>query len=191
MRKIATNKKPVFVQANSNSSQGHVLHYITSVCVVFRLPTLYFWLAGKIETKQVVNRMSKWVEGGGSWKGHESGQAVFIFLTTSPLVLARFAHEFRGFASRAPGSIKPPCYAGYDTIRKQAENKNFDRPCIFWLVQGFWYYKSCWSTEKVYKQWIFSKIALIPPWILEKGFYYQGAKLLNEFPIRLNFENSI
>ena len=94
MREIATKKKPVFVQANSNSGQGHVLHKITSFCVVFRLSTLYFWLAGKTETKQVVNRMSKWVEGGGSWKGHESGQAVFIFLAASPLVLARFAREF-------------------------------------------------------------------------------------------------
>ena len=94
MREITTKKKPVFVQANSNSGQGHVLHYITSFCVVFRLSTLYFWLAGKTETKQVVNRMSKWVEGGGSWKGHESGQAVFIFLAASPLVLARFAREF-------------------------------------------------------------------------------------------------
>ena len=35
-------EKPVFVQANSNSGQGHVLHYITSFCVVFRLSTLYF-----------------------------------------------------------------------------------------------------------------------------------------------------
>ena len=96
MREIATKKKPVFVQANSNSGQGHVLHYITSFCVVFRLSTLYFWLAGKTETKQVVNRMSKWVEGGGSWKGHESGQAVFIFLAASPLILGRFAREFRG-----------------------------------------------------------------------------------------------
>ena len=83
MRELATRKKRVFVQANSNSGQGHVLHYITSFCVVFRLSTLYFWLAGKTETKQVVNRMSKWVEGGGSWKGHESGQAVFIFLAAS------------------------------------------------------------------------------------------------------------
>ena len=32
---------------------------------------------------------------GGSWKGHESGQAVFFFLAASPLVLARFAREFR------------------------------------------------------------------------------------------------
>ena len=82
MREIVIKKKPVlsvFVQANSNSGQGHVLHYITSFCVVFRLSTLYFWLAGKTETKQVVNRMSKWVEEGGSWKGHESRQAVFIF----------------------------------------------------------------------------------------------------------------
>ena len=86
MGEIATKKKPVFVQANSNSGQGHVLHYITSFCVLFRLSTLYFWLAGKTETKQVVNRMSKWVEGGGSWKGHESGQAVFIFLAATPLL---------------------------------------------------------------------------------------------------------
>ena len=26
--------------------------------------------------------------------------------------LARFAPEFLGFAARAPGSTKPPCYAG-------------------------------------------------------------------------------
>jgi len=37
--------------------------------VVLSLWTLYFWLAGKTKTKQVVNRMSEWVEGGGSWKG--------------------------------------------------------------------------------------------------------------------------
>ena len=80
MRELATRKRRVFVQANSNSGQGH---YITSFCVAFRLSTLYFRLAGKTETKQVVNRMSKWAEGGGSWKGHESGQAVFIFLAAS------------------------------------------------------------------------------------------------------------
>ena len=114
MREIATKKKPVFVQANFNSGQGHVLHYITSFCVVIRLSTLYFWLAGKTETKQVVNRMSKWVEGGGSWKGQESGQAVFIFLAASPLVLTRFAREFAGYAAPAPGSTKPLCYAGYN-----------------------------------------------------------------------------
>ena len=57
MRMIATKKKPVFVQANSNSGQGHVLHYITSFWVAFSLSKLYFWLAGKTETKQVVNRI--------------------------------------------------------------------------------------------------------------------------------------
>ena len=36
--------------------------YHESLCR-FRLSTLYFWLAGKIKTKQVVNRMPKWVEG--------------------------------------------------------------------------------------------------------------------------------
>ena len=35
-----------------------------------------------------------------------------IFLAALPLVLARFAREFRGFPPRAPGSTKPPCYAG-------------------------------------------------------------------------------
>ena len=148
MREIAIKKKPVFVQANSNSGQGHVLHYITSFCVVFGLSTLYFRLTGKTETKQVVNRISKWVEGDGSWKCHESGQAVFLFLAASPL--ARPGSLFpidwenwnqtsrqqdvkmswrgwqlkmpriraggfsfsRGFAARAPGSTKPPCYAG-------------------------------------------------------------------------------
>ena len=35
-----------------------------------------------------------------------------IFLAALPLVLARFAREFRGFPARAPGSTKPPCYAG-------------------------------------------------------------------------------
>ena len=34
-------------------------------------------------------------------------------LAALPLVLARFGREFRGFAARAPGSTKPPCYAGY------------------------------------------------------------------------------
>ena len=48
-------------------------------------------LQGKTETKQVVNRILKWVEESGNWKGHESGQAVLIFLTASPLVCAHFA----------------------------------------------------------------------------------------------------
>ena len=98
MRGIATKKKPMFVQANFNSGQGHVLHYITSFCVVIRLSTLYFWLAGKTETKQVVNRMSKWVEGGGSWKGHESGQAVFIFLARSHALRAQICRLHRSCA---------------------------------------------------------------------------------------------
>ena len=106
MREIATKKNPVFVQANSNSGEGHVLHYITSFCVVFRLSTLHFWLAGKTETKQVVNRMSKWVERGGSWKGHESGQAArqnhhatqAIFLYWNPFMISSsWAAETKGF----------------------------------------------------------------------------------------------
>ena len=60
----------------------------TGFWVVLSLSTLYFWLAGKAKTKRAVNRMSEWVEGGGSWKGHESGQAVFIYFC-------------RGFAARS------------------------------------------------------------------------------------------
>ena len=41
----------------SSKLQGHVLHYHE---LVFSPSTLYFGLAGDIETKQVVNRMSKY-----------------------------------------------------------------------------------------------------------------------------------
>ena len=114
MREIATKKKPVFFQAGSNSAQGHVLHYITSFCVVFRLSTLYFWLAGKTETKQVVNRMSKWVEGGGSWKGHESEQAVFIFLAALPLV----------------SHLRSSCARLYKTAMQRKLNYLWNRVCM-------------------------------------------------------------
>ena len=102
----------------------------TSFCVVFSLSTLYFWLAGKTETKQVVKRMSKWVEGGGSWKGHESAQAVFIFLAALPLVCARFA---RGFAasplSGAPDKTAMLRRLDADTAlnSKQATHKNVSK----------------------------------------------------------------
>ena len=48
-------------------------------------------------------------------RGQRNREEVFIFLAASALVLARFAPEFRGYAapSPAPGSTKPPCYAGY------------------------------------------------------------------------------
>ena len=71
-----TEEKLVFVQANSG--QGHILHYITSFWVVFSLSTPYFWLAGKTKTKQVVNRMSKWIEGSGSWKRNDSGRRFYF-----------------------------------------------------------------------------------------------------------------
>ena len=83
MREIATKKKPVFVQANFNSGQGHVLHYITSFCVVIRLSTLYFWLAGKTETKQVVKM---------SWRGRQLKR---------PGIRAGGFYFSRGFAARS------------------------------------------------------------------------------------------
>ena len=53
-------------------------------------------------------KLLKWVEGSGNWKRHESGQAVLIFLTPSPLV--------RALCGRFSGSVvlptKLPCYEG-------------------------------------------------------------------------------
>ena len=146
MREIATKNIPVFVQANSNSGQGHVLHYITSFCVVFRLSTLYFWLAGKTETKQVVNRMSKWVEGGGSWKGHESGQAVFIFLAASPLVLSRFAREF---------------FVATPLLRPARQNRHATQATHYYAFVYFWSHlqaKSLFSSDS-------SQCTIIDPYI--------------------------
>ena len=65
-------------------------------CVAFRLSTRYFCLAGKTETKQVVNGMSKWKKGAAVEKATNPGRRFFIFLAASPLLLARFAREFRG-----------------------------------------------------------------------------------------------
>ena len=45
----------------------------------FRLSTLYFWLAGKTKTKQVVNRMSKWVEGAAVEKATNPGRRFLFF----------------------------------------------------------------------------------------------------------------
>ena len=101
-------EKPVFVQANSNSGQGHVLHYTTSFWVVFSLSTSYFWLAGKTKTKQVVNRMSKWVEGGGSWKGHESGQAFILFFYRLRRQFARALRAFLCLRRSVVLPTKPP-----------------------------------------------------------------------------------
>ena len=46
----------------------------------------------------------------GDWGGSK-----FYFSRGFALVLARFAREFRDYAALAPGSTKPPCYAGYST----------------------------------------------------------------------------
>ena len=50
--------------------------------------------------------------------GRKQLEKLFIFLAASPLVHARFAREFRGYAAPAPGSTKPPCYAGYELDRE-------------------------------------------------------------------------
>ena len=65
-------------------------------CVAWR-----FWL-GALSNKG----------GRGQRNREEIGFYFFTFLAALPLVLVRFACEFRGFAARAPYSTKPPCYAG-------------------------------------------------------------------------------
>ena len=100
----------------------------------------------------------------------------------SPFVLSRFAHEFRHFAAPAPGSIKPPWYAGYDAIRKQAENGNLTGHVFIDLSKPFDTISHAGSTEKVYKQWIFSEIAFIPTWILEKRFLLSRSQATQWIP---------
>ena len=58
-------------------------------------------------------------KGGRGQRNREEIEAGATFLAASALVLARFAPEFRGYAapSPAPGSTKPPCYAGYGFYR--------------------------------------------------------------------------
>ena len=76
--------KPVN-EKDENQDQG------TLACVAWR-----FWL-GALSNK-----------GGRGQRNREEIGAEASF----PLVLARFAREFRGYAAPAPGSAKPPCYAG-------------------------------------------------------------------------------
>lgn len=50
-----------------------------------------------------------------------------------------------------------------DAIRKQAENGNLTGHVFIDLSKAFDTISHAGSTEKVYKQWIFSEIAFIPP----------------------------
>ena len=68
----------MFALANSKDT----FYIITGVWVVFSLSTLYFWLAGEIETKQVVIRMSKWVEGGRQLQRPRIRAGAFYFSRT-------------------------------------------------------------------------------------------------------------
>ena len=128
MGMIATKKKPVFVQANSNSGQGDVLHFYTiSRAFVSCLGCQHFisdWL-GKLKPNKLSTGCQNELKGVAVEKATNPGRRfLFIFLAASRLVLARFAREFRGYAARAPGSTKPPCYAGY----KQGEKRKRCHP---------------------------------------------------------------
>ena len=97
MREIATKKKTVFLQANSNSGKVHVLHYITSFCVVLGCQHFISDWLGKLKP----NKLSTGCQN--ESKGRQLKR---------PRIRADGFYFSRGFAARAPGSTKPPCYAG-------------------------------------------------------------------------------
>ena len=82
---------------NNQFLQRQGISVLKIACVAWR-----FWL-GALSNKG----------GRGQRNCEEIGFYFFTFLAALPLVLVRFACEFRGFAARAPYSTKPPCYAGY------------------------------------------------------------------------------
>ena len=81
---------------NNQFLQRQGISVLKIACVAWR-----FWL-GALSNKG----------GRGQRNREEIGFYFFIFLAALQLVLVRFAREFRVFAARAPGSTKPPCYAG-------------------------------------------------------------------------------
>ena len=113
MRMIATKKKPVFVQANSNSGQGDVLHFYTiSRAFVSCLGCQHFisdWL-GKLKPNKLSTGCQNELKGVAVEKATNPGRRfLFIFLAASRLVLARFAREFRGYAAPVPGFLSVVC----------------------------------------------------------------------------------
>ena len=89
-------RKTLFIKINDRNTlftnYNILVSFAAVTCVAWR-----FWL-GALSNKG----------GRGQRNGEEIGAEA-----TSPLVLARFAREFRGYAAPAPGLTKPPCYAGY------------------------------------------------------------------------------
>ena len=82
MRQIATKKKPVFVQANSNSDQGHVLHYIAiSRAFVSCLGCQHFisdWL-GKLKPNKLSTRCQNELKGAAVEKATNPGRRFLFF----------------------------------------------------------------------------------------------------------------
>ena len=174
---FSSNRIPMFCAQDSGIARGQTLWIATKklACVAWR-----FWL-GALSNKG----------GRGQRNREEIGAEVFIFLAASPLVLARFAREFRGYAAPAPGSTKPPCYAGYpkacfvsprsskitvtkekerrkrkseDTERRRREKSN---GCTLSFYNGyfgdcFWPKKHFW-TEKVHLAVTFPKMTVDEP----------------------------
>ena len=59
-------EKPVFVQANSNSGQGHVLHYTTSFESCLACPQVISDWLGKLKPNKLSTGCQNEFEGGGS-----------------------------------------------------------------------------------------------------------------------------
>ena len=93
MRQIATKKKPVFVQANSNSGPGHVLHYITSFCVVFCQHFISHWL-GKLKPNKLSTGCQNELKGAAVEKATNPGRR-FLFFSRLRARISTLLHPAR------------------------------------------------------------------------------------------------
>ena len=85
MREIAKKKKPVFVQANSNSGQGHVLHYITSFCVVLGCQHFISDWLGKLKPNKLSTGCQNELKGAAVEKATNPGRRFLFFLNDNSL----------------------------------------------------------------------------------------------------------
>ena len=88
----------------------NAVYFARTCCILLACVAWRFWL-GALSNK-----------GGRGQRNREEIGAGVIFLAASPLVLARFARKFRGYAAPAPHSTKPPCYAGWYPLCKQYDH---------------------------------------------------------------------
>ena len=71
------------------------------------------WL-GKLKPNKLSTRCQNELKGAAVEKATNPGRR-FLFFSRLRRSFSRASREFRGYAAPAPGSTKPPCYAGYLT----------------------------------------------------------------------------